>query len=279
MTPRRSDVRLRFDRAADTFDGADFVHRHTGDGLLERMMPMQVEAERVLELGSATGTMSRQLRRQYRGSRILSVDLSYAMLHVARRKHSRFSRIAELQADATAIPLRAGSVDVVVANLLLPWIDDVPATFTEVARVLRREGLFAFSSLGPDSLALLRDAFGDGAHVHRFPDMHDVGDALVRAGLSDPVLDVDRLTIDYNDIARLYGDLGACGARNTLAGRQRSLTGKARWRRAEERLRGAMTAGKLQLELELVYGHAWGGGPASPDGEYRFDIAAVGHRR
>lgn len=275
---RQRDVRRRFDRAAATFDGADFVHRTTADGLLERLQPMLVETRQVLDLGCATGNLSRRLARRFRGSRVVSLDLSHAMLRRARKQRSRFARISELQADAAALPLKDASCDVVVCNLLLPWIADVPLVFGEVARVLRQEGLFAFAALGPDSLKELREAFGDGHSVFRFPDMHDIGDALVRAGLVDPVLDVDPLTVDYDDTAKLYRDLARSGGGNTLPGRRRSLTGKGRFRRADGALKDMMRDGTLSLTLELVYGHAFGGQRRGTSREVRFDVADIGRR-
>ncbi|HZW58857.1 MAG TPA: methyltransferase domain-containing protein [Woeseiaceae bacterium] len=277
--PQQDEVRRRFERAAATFDEADFVHRHTAAGLLERLAPMRIASGRVLDLGAATGTLSRALAKRFRRSHVVSIDLAHAMLRRARKARSRFARIGEVEADATRLPLADRSVDVVVCNQLLPWLADGAALFDEVARVLRRDGLFAFATLGPDSLAELRTAWGEGAHVHRFADMHDTGDALLRAGLCDPVLDVDRLTIDYRDTAGLYRDLAACGARNCLAGRRRTLTGKGRWLAAERELAAQMRDGTLSLDLELVYGHAWGGGTRAREGEFRVDVAAIGRRR
>ncbi len=278
--PRQRDVRRRFDRAAATFDDADFVHRVTGDGLLERLQPITLKAGRVLELGSATGTLSRQLARHFRGSRVISLDLSHGMLRRARRARSRFARITEIQASAVQLPLADNSVDAVIANQLLPWLSDPPAALAEVARVLRPEGLFAFASLGPASLEELRQAFAaDGEpHVLEFADMHNVGDALVKAGLRDPVLDVDRLALSYRDTAALYRDLRSCGG-NALRGRRNTLTGKAHFRRSDAALQTHFAAGQLTLSLELVFGHAWGGTPRGRDGEIRIDVADLRGRR
>jgi malonyl-CoA O-methyltransferase len=270
-------LRRRFERAADTFDDADFVHRHTERGMFERMAPMTVDVRRILDVGSATGTSSRQLARTFRRSRVLSLDLSMNMLRRARRSRSRFARITELRGDALALPLKTGSVDLVFSNLLLPWVDDLPAFFGELARVLRKNGLFVFSTLGPDSFAELRDAWrgvdGD-EHVNRFPDMHDVGDAAVRSGLRDPVLDVDWLTLEYRGVDALLGDLTSAGARNSLRRRRRALTGRARM----EAVRRALPE-PLSVRLELVFGHAWGGGPRPPAGEYRLDVTDIGRMR
>jgi malonyl-CoA O-methyltransferase len=170
----------------------------------------------------------------------------------------------------------------VFANLLLPWIDDTALMFSEVARVLRRGGVFAFSTLGPDSLQELRRAWQSvdtTVHVNHFLDMHDLGDGLVRAGLGDPVLDVDRLRVEYANSSRLFADLSASGGRNALLGRRRSLTGKHRLERMVAALEGPSADRKIALDLELVFGHCWGTGPRMDAGDYRIDAARIPLRR
>ena len=265
---RVDDVRRRFDRAAATFESADFVHKVTREGLLARIEPMAVEARTVVDLGAATGSATPALRKRFRRSHIVAVDLSAAMLEQTRSKKSWFTRMSALQADAAAIPLADNSVDVVFANLLLPWLNDPPGAFVEINRVLREEGLFVFSTLGPDSLLALRKAWrtvDDDEHVNRFADMHNIGDALVRSGLRDPVLDVDRLSVTYENPRALFRDLTGAGARNSLAGRRRSLTGKRRYAAMTRALLASESGEPLTLDLEIVYGHCWAG-PVRPDG-------------
>lgn len=275
-----SHVRRRFDRAAASFDGADFVHRAAADALIERIAPTRVKVGTIVDLGAATGALGRVLARRYR-CRVVAVDFSLDMLRRSRSVRSRWSRVRELQADACRLPFRDDSVDLVCANLLLPWLDRLEPCFAEVSRVLRPDGLFAFSSLGPDSFAGLRQAWrsvDEFEHVNRFVDMHDVGDALVRNGLSDPVLDVDRLNVTYRDCTSLYRDLTNAGARNSLAGRRRGLTGRAGFRSMERRLPRVDEDGSLLLGLELVFGHAWGGALAGGGGEYRIDAGRIPRR-
>jgi malonyl-CoA O-methyltransferase len=280
LKPR--DVRRRFDRAALHFDEADFVHRAGFRGLAERLSPVVIRPSRILDLGAASGRGSRELAKIFRKSRIISLDVSGRMLRIARRKKSLLSKLTELQGDAMRIPLRSGSIDLVFANLLLPWITDLPSCLAEISRVLTKGGVFAFSTLGPDSLVELHNAWScdrDYDHVNRFPDMHDVGDALLRARLTDPVLDVDQLAVTYRDTQSLYRDLTASGARNCLGCRRKTLTGKARFRQMEQALATNFRGGQLPLKLELVYGHAWGSGPKPKEGEYRVDPTAITRRR
>ena len=229
----------------------------------------------VLDVGCATGSGSRLLAKKFRKANIVSLDFARAMLRSARSRRSRFSRVREVQADALQLPLPDQSVDIVFANLLLPWIDEPARFFAEAARVLRENGVIAFSSLGPDSFAAIRDAWmpdGGDCHVRSFPDMHDVGDALVQSGLAEPVLDVDRLTITYDDTDALMRDLSMSGSGNSLLGRRRTVTGRRRFEAMLDRLGD----GRIAMELELVYGHAWGRGARPPAGEFRIEPGAIG---
>ncbi|MBT8100477.1 MAG: class I SAM-dependent methyltransferase, partial [Gammaproteobacteria bacterium] len=227
-------------------------------------------------LGAASGTGSEILAKSFARSRVLSVDVSGRMLARGAGKRRLFSKIRQVQADALQLPLPNESVALVVANMLLPWIDDPAPCFSEVNRVLRKDAVFAFASLGPDSMAELREA-ADGLTeapvIREFPDMHDVGDALVRAGLRDPVLDVDRLRITWPTFDQLLNDLVGCGAIGPL-----STDAESRFRALEARFPRDDETGLFAIELELVFGHAWGSGPRPAAGEYRLEPGAIGRR-
>lgn len=275
-------VQRHFDRAATSFEAADFVHEVTRDGLFARLEPMRLDARQVLDLGCATGAALPRLEKRFRRARIVGVDISANMLQKAQAHRGWFSRLSFVHSDARALPVADHSVDLVFANLLLPWIDDPAAIAREVCRVLRKDGLFVFSGLGPDSLRELRAAWAtvdNYAHVNEFPDMHNIGDALVQSGLRDPVLDVDRLQVSYSDSAALYRDLKAVGGRNALTAQRKSLTGKQAFARMQDELWRFAERNSLQLDLELVYGHCWGRGPASAATDVRIDAGAIPVRR
>ena len=220
----------------------------TRDGLMSRLEPMTVDANTVVDLGLAASPTVRVLEKRFRGARVVAVGQSLPMLARARSQKGWLSKSGFVQAEATALPFESHSVDVVYANQLLPWFTDPAPVFAEVTRVLRKDGLFLFSTLGPDSLQGLRH--------EAFADMHNVGDALVRAGLRDPVLDVDRLTVTFENSQSLINDFEAVGA-------------------------GHCVPDDVQIssvEFELVYGHCWGGGARPAAGEYRLDPGQIGRR-
>lgn len=241
-------VQRQFDDAAATFDTADFVIAATRDGLLERLEPMVLEARFIIDLGAATGSATRALERRFKRARVVAVDSSRNMLRQAHIKRAWFSKSAFLQAEGSMLPFSDHSIDVVFANQLLPWLPDPLPVFAEVSRVLRKDGLFLFSTLGPDSLAGLRH--------EPFADMHDVGDAVVRVGLRDPVLDVDRLTVTYDTRESLLKDFRAIGAHQCIPEK----------------------VDISNLEFELIYGHCWGGGARPAGGEFRVDAARISKR-
>ena len=282
MPLRSQDVLRRFDQAAESFDEFDFVHAVTRDGLFARLEPMLVEAKTIVDLGCATGTASKALVKRFRGAEVIGIDRSPAMLRQAAKKKSWRCKFSLMEADADALPLADQSVDLVFCNQLLPWVDGVPAVFAEINRVLRKNGLFLFASLGPDSFSELRRAWqtvDQAAHVSHFADMHNIGDAAVRAGLSDPVLDVDRLKVSYQDASALFRDLTGSGARNCLAERSPALTSKKRFASMTRALQDDADDSRIELDLELVYGHCWGSGPRARSGEVRINPERIGRRR
>jgi malonyl-CoA O-methyltransferase len=276
------DLQRRFDRAAANFDEVDFVHRKIADGLIDRLDPMLIDAKWILDVGGATGSASQCLCRRFRRSRVIVLDASYEMLRQAKRKQMWFSRASMVHANALALPVQTGCVDLVFANLLLPWIDDIQAMFTEVTRVLRRGGLFIFSTLGRDSLSELREAWenvDNSPHVNHFSDMHDIGDGLVQAGLCDPVLDTDFLKVSYRDTSSFFRDLTFVGGRNSISNRTKTLTGKDRFRNMKRQLDNRFRDGLLEIKLEIIYGHAWGSRAQQPAKEFRVEAAQIRRRK
>jgi malonyl-CoA O-methyltransferase len=126
--------------------------------------------------------------------------------------------------------------------------------------VLAPQGLLSFTTLGPDTLRELRSAWREvdsRTHVNQFIDMHDIGDALVRAGFASPVLDVERYTLTYLDVRRVAADLKATGAHNATMGRAKGLTGRHQFAALQSAYETFRQDGRLPATYEVVFGHAW----------------------
>lgn len=276
MVDRRA-VASHFSRAAKSYDAAAVLQKEVSERLSERFPLLKIQPELIVDLGAGTGFLSEQIRQYYTQASLVAIDLSSVMLAEYRHKLSAQVRwwhklnpfvrsqpvVHLVTADAYQLPLADNSVDMLVSSLMLQWCDDLPKVLAECHRVLRKEGVFFIASLGPDTLKELREAWqvvdGQAAtHLLNFADLHDLGDALSSAGFSDPVCDVEHITLTYVDAAAAVKDLKAIGATNANQQRTKGLMGKAKWQRflaAYQQL--AMADGRIPATFEVVYAHAF----------------------
>ncbi|HUX73415.1 MAG TPA: methyltransferase domain-containing protein [Steroidobacteraceae bacterium] len=271
----RISLRRAFDRASGSYDNAAVLQTDVRDELLRRLDLVSMTPRVILDAGAGTGHASRALQRRYPRARVLALDLSAGMLRAALGRQWWRRRFARVCADCARLPLAAASVDMIFSNLMLPWCDP-DAVLGEFRRVLRPQGLASLSSLGPDTLRELRLAWAradDGVHVHRFVDMHDLGDALVRAGFASPVLDVERRSVSYRDVQALMADLKATGAGSILAGRRKSLTGKGKMSAMRGAYEDFRCAGRLPATCEIVFAQAWGPAQSAQRGAQAATVA------
>jgi malonyl-CoA O-methyltransferase len=269
-------MRRAFNRAATGYDTSAVLQREVCTRMLERLEYIRLQPERILDAGSGTGWGTRRLARHYPDAQAIALDIASGMLQTA-RGHSGWwqklfggARQMQICGDIEALPLAAKSVEMVWSNLAIQWCNDLPATFAELHRVLKVDGLLMFSTFGPDTLKELRRAF-DGVdrhnHLNRFTDMHDIGDMLVHSGFAEPVMDMEYLTLTYDDVRGVLQDLKSIGAHNATTGRPRGLMGKNAWARLVENYERLRSNGKLPATFEVVYGHAWKPQPKqTPDG-------------
>ncbi len=279
-----AQVRRSFDRASTEYDRAAILQADVRARLLARLQYVKLTPTLVVDAGCGTGHASRALKRLYPRARVIALDIAPGMLRAAGRQRGWFRRFDRVCADAAHLPLADASVDLLFSNLMLQWCNDPDALFAEFRRVLKPHGVLSFSTFGPDTLKELRAAWAsvdDYTHVNRFIDMHDLGDALMRARLAEPVLDVENFTLTYGDALALMKDLKAIGAHNVTAGRPAGLTGRGKLQAMTAAYEQRRTDGRLPATYEVVYGQAWGQSPDQPQqtaGEIRIPASSIGHR-
>ena len=255
----RRAIRNAFTRASGGYDAASVLQTEVRGILLQRLELTRLQPTVVLDAGAGTAHASRSLIARYPKARVIALDSACGMLVESRRQQRWWRRFERVCADAAQIPLRDASVDLIFSNLMLPW-NHPDAVLGEFRRVLRPGGLLTLSSCGPDTLHELRSAWSAvdaDAHVHPFIDMHDLGDALVRAGFNAPVLDVERYTLNYADVGALLKDLRANGARNALTQRRRGLTGHERLSAMQRAYEPFRVDGRIMATAEIVFANAW----------------------
>jgi len=262
----KRELRRSFNRAAASYDTAAVLQREVCTRMLERLDYIKLQPQRILDAGSGTGWGTRQLAQRFPAAQMVALDIAIAMLQTAHARSGWWQKLfggakqRQVCGDVETLPMASNCVGMVWSNLVLQWCNDLPATFAELHRVLKVDGLLMFSTLGPDTLKELRMAFNgvdDHNHLNRFTDMHDIGDMLMHCGFAEPVMDMEYITLTYDDVRGVFYDLKHIGAHNATAGRAPGLMGKHAWARLVENYERLRRDGKLPATYEVVYGHAW----------------------
>lgn len=261
MQRHKSDLKkLLEERDPAEFAKASVLAREIGEQMLARLEFVTLQPKVIVDLGCGVGDCTKLLRERYPMAKIIAIDPAVSMLDFAKKHHN--IEADWVQSPVENLPIEDHSVDLLVANFLLPWCDDIAVVLREWRRILRPDGLFMFTSLGPDTLHQLRE---NSLDLPNFIDMHDVGDALIHAGFADPVLDIDYFTLTYRDLAQLFHELKATGM-----------------------MEGEVDSFSLQkdsdeiysLTYEVIFGHAWGPGlhadhVADESGEVRIPVSHI----
>jgi malonyl-CoA O-methyltransferase len=160
----------------------------------------------------------------------------------------------------TAAELPAGQAQLVWANMGLHGDIDPQATMAVWHRALAVDGFLMFSTLGPGSLQGLRSLYraqGWPSPFASFVDMHDLGDMLIEAGFADPVMDQELITLTWASADALLAELRQLGGNVDPVRCAGLRTPRWRQRLAQALAAGADAQGRIALQFELVYGHAF----------------------
>ncbi len=273
-------IRRHFGQAAAGFDDAAVLAREAGKRLFESLDYLDDrQPEVILEVGGGTGHNAALLKKRWPRARVIALDSALPMLRQAKAQAGWWKPFQRVAGDAAQLPLADASVDLLVSNLCLPFVNDLADTLAGFRRVLKPDGLLLCSTYGSETLGELDHAFAQAdtlPHVHPFAPIASFGDALMRAGFRDPVIDRDLFTLTYPDLPALMAELRALGYANARSDRRRTLTGRGRFAaatRAYEALRQA--DGRLPSTWEVLYAHAWVPAAGTPIRQQGQDIAAV----
>ena len=253
-------VRARRNRAAPKFGEFDFLFREVADRLADRLLDITREFPMALELGCHDGRLQRILAGRGQIETLIQCDLSERM--VARADGPA------IVADEEALPFDAPHFDLVLSNLSLHWVNDLPGALVQANRCLKPDGLFLGAILGGDTLHELRDCLmqteldlcgGASPRLSPFAQVRDAGALLQRAGFSLPVTDSDVITVTYENAFRLMGDLRGMGETGSALSRSTYFTRRELFLQAAALYqdRHADSEGRIPATFEVIYLHGW----------------------
>jgi len=224
MSIGKDPIKRSFSKAASTYDEFSGFQKDTAGEVFDLLSELLLDREGALvkgeaaaaqpggfsflDVGAGTGALA-SLMGGLPAARVAASDISLSMLLKAREKHGEAFGLAV--ADCCRLPFRDAVFDAVGSSLALQWAADLKEAFKEASRVLKPGGLLAFSTLGPATLAELRECYKAAQRVE-FKDRAAVEEALGASGLA-PVSIEDRVVKRrYDSFTGLLKTLKMIGA-------------------------------------------------------------------
>lgn len=256
----RATLRQRRERAAGHWDQRAFLKREIATRLVERLDDVRRAFPLALDLGCHGDEIATALAGRPAVDRVIRSDLGLAF--------ARRARGSAVVADEEFLPFAPRSFDLVASAMTLHWVNDLPGTLIQIARILKPDGLFLGAMLGGATLWQLRQALaaaeseiegGLSPRISPFADLRDAAGLLQRAGFALPVADSETIDVEYESALALMRDLRAMGESNLVAGRRRGMTGRAVLLRAAELYaeRFARPGGRVIASFEVLFLHGW----------------------
>ncbi len=251
-------IRDTFEEVANQYDEHAALEQEVCRRLLEKVAFRRIMPATILDLGCGTGFGSEKLKQEFRKAQVIGLDTSMAMLSRLRHRSGMLRPLRGVCGDIGALPFAGGSADMLFASLAGCWCPDPMAMFSEFRRVLRPDGMLLFSTFGPGLMKELKIAWSGvdlEVELPEFPDLMEIGNALVAAGFREPVMDMEIITLSYPDLDAMFRELEATGTFRLVRGWDRRHHAGVELREAFGPL---MQQGKYPLSFEIIYGVAFG---------------------
>ncbi|MFB0991078.1 MAG: methyltransferase domain-containing protein [Rhodospirillales bacterium] len=260
----RQSVRHHRDRAAASYADFNFLFQEVAARLGDRLQDITRTFPITLDLGCHGGDMAAHIPDRSAVETLINSDLSPKMAELAYAKNGA----ASLTSDEEFLPFKEQSLDLVVSNLSLHWVNDLPGAFTQIRRALKPDGLFLAAMLGGETLNELGEALRDAEieiegglspRLSPFAEIKDAGNLLGRAGFALPVADTETITVSYGNPLKLMTDLRGMGETNSNMHRRTTFSRRATLKRAAEiyAKKFMNDESRMPATFEIIYLTAW----------------------
>ena len=249
-------IQHAFNIKASSYDEYSIVQREVGRRMIERLDLLKFKPLNILDLGSGTGYLAQLLASKFPSANITCLDLAENMLLECRDKNTNFNLVVS---DIENLPFKPSSFNLIISSFTLHWCEEVEKIFYDVKKYLRSDGIFMFTTVGPNTLKELQKAYKHidvEQHVNSFTDMHLYGDSLLKCGFDDPVMDSEDIIIEYSTFKEVLNSLKKTGA-NTVIGQEPGYLSKKLYMSLSEAYPKNTNNGHFPVTYEMIYGMSW----------------------
>lgn len=251
-------VQQRLQRAATP----PWLHGEVARRMAQRLPVVRLQPDPVVDWASFTGASESLLRTAYPRARVLTVEPDPQRLQATALAQRKPWWQPWQKAPVVLAPenVPAGQAQLLWSNMALHGAVDPQALMQQWQQALAVDGFLMFSTLGPGTLVQLGALYrrlGWPPPMAPFVDMHDLGDMLVQAGFADPVMDQETVTLTWAGAEPLLAELRQLGG--NVDPRRGAGLRTPRWRQRLMQALGSSAGadGRLSLDFEIVYGHAF----------------------
>eukprot|EP01018_Ginkgo_biloba_P026556 Gb_17961 [translate_table: standard] len=279
----RSLKRKQRDRAAWLMGSNDNFLDTVTENMLDRLEDCKKNFPSALCLGGSIEPIRRLLHGRGGIEKLIMMDMSYDMINKCRDMEGKVSdakfETFYVVGDEEFLPIKQGSVDLVISCLGLHWVNDLPGAMIQCRMALKPDGLFLAAILGGETLRELRIACtvaqmeregGISPRISPLAQVRDAGNLLTRAGLALPAVDVDEFTIRYDSALELIEHLRSMGETNALL--QRNQTLKKETALATAAIYQSMFGGEdgtIPATFQVIYMTGWAPHPSQQKAKRR----------
>ena len=222
----REELRKKRSRAYQSSEPCDFLWTWVGQQISERLSEIKRSFPTALEIGAYT---PHNIQTEWKKISSIETLLQMDLISQQSSTSSPF-----LIGDEEALPFGPQTLDLVLSNLTLHSVNDLPGTLIQIRSALKPDGFFCAALFGGETLWQLKESIshtelslknGLSPRIFPFADKQQMGSLMQRAGFSLPVIDSDIITVTYPDIYKLMHDLRSMGEGNIIQQRNKSYPG------------------------------------------------------
>ncbi len=205
-------------RVIDKFFEADFLHQESSEIITQTVLDCKRNFDNVLEIGARSGSMGKQIN----AKNLIQTDLA-------------INFAPDLVMDDEFLCFKEQAFDLILSNLNLHLINDIPKNLVQIKNLLKPGGLFIASFFGEENLKELKTVFleteqeiygGITPRIAPNIDVKTAGMLLQKAGFADVVSEKHRFEVEYSNPKKLLEDLKNMGEANILQNRSRKFMTK-----------------------------------------------------
>ncbi|MGH1375772.1 MAG: methyltransferase domain-containing protein [Alphaproteobacteria bacterium] len=251
----RHRIKENRERAQKSFSDYDFLFKWSKNQLDDRLLDINRDFERGIHIGSRIPVEVTHPKI----NQLYTLDLCNTPLSPCPHY---------IQASEEFLPIAPRSCDLILSNLNLHSVNDLPGSLLQIRQALKNDGLFMASMLGGETLHQLRHVItetemsmfgGISPRIFPFADKPQMGDLLQRAGFALPVVDSEIITVTYDSIFKLLHDLRGMGEGNAILARDKTPLNKQFFMQVAQRYHEqfAEESGRIVTHFEVIFLLGW----------------------